>query len=247
MNPLVSMLAQAWHEVGHLGEIPSNRVPANRDQAYAIQAALVESVGQPIHAWKVGMAPQTNEILCSPIVASRVYPEGAPLEFARFKPCAVELELAVRFSRSFPLRDKPYSDAEVLGSLAEMSAAVEIVTSRLEGWPDRDPWLKLADFNNNGALVLGKAIPFNPNLERMDIPAHFHLAGQPVFEGSASNPAGDPLILLTGMVNQCAQRGMPVLENHWITTGSYTGCRTVDHGGVLTGTLGALPAISLSL
>lgn len=247
MNELVKLLAQAWSSVGHVGELPNAEIPAGRDQAYEVQTQLMSALGQSVAAWKVGTAPQVGEVLCSPIVNSRLYHAGAHLNFNNFHPCAVELELAVRFSRSFPLREKPYTDAEVLGSLTEMSAAVEIVTSRLEGWPDRDPWLKLADFNNNGALVLGKAVPFDAVMERIDCPAKFYLAGVPVFEGNASNPAGDPLTLLTAMVNQCAQRGLPVLDSHWVTTGSYTGCKTVANGGLLEGTLSGLPPISLSL
>jgi 2-keto-4-pentenoate hydratase len=246
MNELVLKLAKAWVEGGHLGELPASMIPADCDQAYAVQAGLVAALAQPIAAWKVGMMP-TGEILCSPILKSRVYSQGAVLDHTFYRPCAVELELAVRFSRSFPKRDTPYTDAEVLGSLAEMTAAVEIVTSRLEGWPDRDPWLKLADFNNNGALVLGAPVPFDQALERLDCPANFTLAGKPVFEGRGHNPAGEPLILLTTMVNQCAQRGLPIESHHWITTGTYTGCKTVNEGGALAGQLSTLPPIRLTI
>lgn len=246
MNELVTRLAQAWKKGDHLGDLPASMVPINCEQAYDVQAGLVKQLAEPIAAWKVGMLP-SGEILCSPILQSRVYRQGVTLERDFYRPCAVELELAVRFSRAFPKRDTPYADAEVLGSLAEMTAAVEIVSSRLEGWPERDAWLKLADFNNNGALVLGAPIPFDPTLERLDCAAHFSLNGKALFEGKGHNPAGEPLTLLTTMVNQCAERGMPIEPHHWITTGTYTGCKTLETGGLLEGQLSRLPPISLTI
>ncbi|MHB8354435.1 MAG: 2-keto-4-pentenoate hydratase, partial [Burkholderiales bacterium] len=161
--------------------------------------------------------------------------------------CGVELEIAFRFKRDFPRRDMPYTDAEVLDALESIAFVMEIVSSRLQGWPDLPHFLKLADLQNHGALVLGDAQPYSPSFPFVRPALQLTVDGVDRAQSPAGNPAGDPRTLLPPFVRQCAARGLPIQATHWVTTGSYSGIYFVNSPCLVSGHFEDLPEVSLNL
>jgi len=224
----------------------ANLVPHDREAAYRIQEEVVQQLHSPISAWKVGTAPTPGEVLGSPIPACCVQQSPALVQLAADDICGVELEIAFRFKRDFPHRDAPYTDAEVLDALESMAPALEIVSSRLQGWPDLPDFLKLADLQNHGALVLGAAQPYTPEFPFLCPTLQLQVSGVERAKTPSGNPAGDPRVLLPPFVRQCAARGLPVAAGHWVTTGSYSGIYFVDSPGLVTGHFEGLPEVILT-
>ncbi len=246
MTPLANLLLDALRR--HRRVSPdATLVPTDRDAAYSIQQEIVHALNSPVAAWKVGTAPSAGEVLGSPIPACCVQHRHAQANLAAHEICGVELEMAFRFKHSFPRRDQPYSDAEVLGALESMAPALEIVSSRLQGWPELPDFLKLADLQNHGTLVVGETVPYAPDFPFLSPMLQLTINGVAREKSPTGNPAGDPRTLLGPFVRQCVARGLPVEAGHWVTTGSYSGIYFVHSPALVVGHFEGLPEVGLTL
>jgi len=104
-----------------------------------------------------------------------------------------------------------------------MMAVVEIVDSRYTHWPQVDKLAQLADLQNNGALLVGDAAPYDPDFDFISPSMSFACGPQVIFSGSAGNPAGDPRRLLIWWVRKWLAAGQVITPSSVVTTGSYTG------------------------
>lgn len=130
--------------------------PADAAQAYAVQALVWRRlVGQTRPgAWKVGAADRTATPVAAP-----VFP-GRPGRFGRRGICSVgvEAEIAVRFARALPPRERPYEREEILAAIGGVHVAMEVVDARLHDAAYAGPLWSLADSLLNGALILGDEV-----------------------------------------------------------------------------------------
>jgi 2-keto-4-pentenoate hydratase len=67
----------------------------------------------------------------------------------------VEAEVAFRLAKDLPPRSRPYSERSVAAAIGEVVVAIELCDTRLANWKDTSGLWKLADFQNNSALVVG--------------------------------------------------------------------------------------------
>ena len=227
--------------------LPEALIPKTRSAAYAAQEALVAQLGGNVQAWKVGTAMTAGDVQGSPIPALCVHESPAEATLDHYPVCGLELEVAFQFSQSFPARAALYSETEVLSALSMMAASIEIVASRLQGWPDQEALLKLADLQNHGLLVLGQAVPYRANFPYLQPALSFIFNGHSIAIHPAANPAGDPRGLLTPFINQCMQRGLPVQARQWVSTGSYSGIYFARQAGTALGAIEGLPEVVLRL
>ncbi|MDE2342284.1 MAG: 2-keto-4-pentenoate hydratase [Betaproteobacteria bacterium] len=244
-NPLAPLLAQAFRS-GNRMAAPLALQPAGRAAAYCVQEQILTELGDSVSAWKVGTAPAPDLVWGSPLPGCCVQHSPAHLQRQSGSIFGLELEIAFRFSRAFPLETLPEDDEAILAALGAMALAVEVVSSRYQGWPDIPDLLKLADLQNHGALVLGKPVPYRADFPFLAPRGSLRLDGADVSRQPMANPAGDPRRLLAPFVRQCAQRGLPVQPQHWITTGSYSGIIFMEQPGVAVAELEGLPTLHLS-
>lgn len=245
-DALCSLLLQA-HRDGGTVSVPAELEPTCTADAYAIQHALIAARGERIAGWKVGakspLAPRHGAALPSDCVV----PEPAYLARRDFTVLGLELELAFAFSRTFEPRPDGYSDEEVMASLALMATSIEIVSSRVTGWPDTGKLIQLADMQNHGALILGVMVPIDPDFSFVAPDIELHIDERTTFVGPGTNPAGDPRRLLPWIVNHCCTQGVPLPAGHPVTTGSYVGMHFPDTVETVTGRVGNLPPVRLML
>ncbi|MDE1942045.1 MAG: 2-keto-4-pentenoate hydratase [Betaproteobacteria bacterium] len=244
-NPLTVLLAQAFQS-GHRIPTPLPLQPAGRAAAYQVQEAVVMALGESVAAWKVGTAPAPDDVWGSPLPGCCVHDSPVQLQRQSGSIFGLELEIAFRFSRVFSAEALPRDDEEILAALESMALAVEVVSSRYQAWPDVPDLLKLADLQNHGALVVGKPVPYRGDFPFLAPQGALRIDGSDVSKQPMGNPAGDPRRLLAPFVRQCAQRGLPVQPQHWITTGSYSGIFFVDQPGNAVAELEGFPTLSLS-
>ena len=246
MSTLATLLLDAFRTSQRVSP-DATLVPADRDAAYRVQHEILQGLCSPVVAWKVGTAPTAGAVLGSPIPACCMRPDATEIALAAHAVCGIELEMAFRFKRSFPRRDEPYADAEILEALEYMAPTLEIVSSRLQGWPDLPDFLKLADLQNHGVLVVGQTLPYDPGFPFISPQLQLTVNGVAREKNPTGNPAGDPRTLLAPFVRQCAARGLPVEASHWVTTGSYSGIYFMDSPGLVAGHFAGLPEVRLKL
>ncbi|MFD2272062.1 hypothetical protein ACFS07_15080 [Undibacterium arcticum] len=109
--------------------LPESCRPSNLDAALAIQAAVSEQLGDGIAAWKCGL-PAAGRLVLAPIYASTVHTSAPCAVWVRAGQARVEPELAFILGRDLPVRDLPYTPAEVDAAIARTHLALELIDSR---------------------------------------------------------------------------------------------------------------------
>jgi 2-keto-4-pentenoate hydratase len=208
---------------------PDEARPRMVDDAYAVQDAVVSRLGG-IAGWKVGAKSPVVEPTCAPLPASLIL--HSPQRFApgRFACNGVEAELAFTLSNDLPPRPQPYRVADITAAVATVHPAIEIVDSRFIDLHTVDALSLLADFQSNGALVVGGGVPLPHAFESSSQQVALDIDGMRVVDSRGSNPAGDVLRLLAWLADHVAARSGGLRRGDIVTTGSWTGMQFVMPG-----------------
>ena len=227
--------------------VPATLEPADIDSAYEVQKRLLRICDVGIGGWKIGAKSATGPIQGAPLPLPRIYSGSASIARRDYPVLGIELEICFSFSRDFLPQPEPISEREVLESLAAFGASIEIVSSRIAGWPEAAKLSQLADLQNNGALVVGKMVEYRSDFPFPSPMAELSIDGVPLFSGAGRNPAGDPRRLLGWLVQHCSDKGWSLPAGSIITTGSYTGMEFPGRAGTVTGAIAGLPAVTFEL
>ncbi len=242
----ISKLFVDAHRAQGTFNVPAGSVFGSEDDTYAVQDAVFKQLwpGERPAAWKVG-APN-----------DKVEPAAAPIRFVHRSPASVdaqgmqmigvEAEIAYRFGRALPMRERPYMDEEVAGAVEEIVVAIELCDTRLAGWKTAPPLWKLADFQSNAALIVGsgtrnlRAIDF----ARQEVELSF---GGKTKQATGAHPFGNPFRLLPWTVAHCFRRGGGLRAGDIVTTGSWTGIDFVSRGDLVVARFPGIGEASLRI
>lgn len=241
------LLSDAYSQQAMLAIVPPELEPADSDAAYLAQQAFLRRSRASIGGWKVGAKSETGTIQGAPLPLSGIHPASSVLRRSGFALLGLELEIMFCFDCDFKPRAAPVSDEEVLECISAVGVAVEIVSSRLAGWPDVPKLNQLADLQNHGALVIGELSDYRADFNFRRPDAHLTFNGADVFKGQGVNPAGDPRRLLSWLVNHCSARGIAIPGGTVITAGSYTGMYFPQETGLVIGQIAGLPPLHFEL
>lgn len=242
------MLLQARHDRRVLAELPDACRPRSREQAYAIQDWVARRLWTEcggITGWKTGAPEPEAEPIAAPIGAPLILDSGVTLPAADFRLRGVEAELAYRLARDLPPMQGAYRREQVVEAIAAIHPVIEVVESRLAAGNNADPLSKLADFQLNGALIVGAGLDDWRWIDPLQQRAKLYVDGELRADTVGGNPAGDPLRLLVWLANHCAMRCGGLRAGDIITTGSHTGMLFVDAGATVTVELPGLAAVSV--
>jgi 2-keto-4-pentenoate hydratase len=229
MSTAVEFLLAARHSGRRLTALPDEARPRTVGAAYAIQDAVASKLGA-IGGWKVGAKSASAEPTCAPLPATLILQSPQRFAAGRFAHNGVEAELAFTLSHDLPPRPQPYCVADLETSVATVHPAIEIVDSRFVDLGAVDALSVLADFQSNGALVVGNGVALPHAFESSTQGVALDIDGVRVVESRGSNPAGDVLSLLAWLANHAAARNGGLRRGDLVTTGSWTGMRFVASG-----------------
>lgn len=203
--------------------VPSDIPLAEEADAYAIQERVSASLGT--HAgWKLGGIVRGETPRYSRMFVEHC--QASPGAFRRRDHHLVYLEpeLAVVLGEAIPARATPYTLAEIAPRVAGLHAALELVDSRFEGWPEVPALWQLADGLSHGGFVLGSGIAPGGLDQLVDAEYRLTLDGQVALAGRGDHPGGDPAALLVETVNaRIARDGEGFAAGEIITTGTFDG------------------------
>lgn len=213
----------AAHRAGRPIPVPHDLPLAEEVDAYAIQERVSATLGT--HAgWKLGgiVRGETPRY-------SRLFTEcsqASPGAFRRrdHQVVYLEPELAVVLGEAIPARDTPYTLAEIVPRVGGLHAAIELVDSRFESWPEVPFLWQLADGLSHGGFVLGGGIAPGALDQLVDAEYRLSLDGQVALAGKGQHPGGDPARLLMETINaRIARDGEGFVAGEVITTGTFDG------------------------
>jgi 2-keto-4-pentenoate hydratase len=244
---LVQALTSAPLQSLNPARFSENEVPKTFDDAYRIQLALLAARGEYIAGWKVGGQGQEGDPICAAIGNHHLFQLADANAQRLYVGAGLELELYFTFNREFKDEDIDLSDEEILNSIATFGLAIEWVESRFQGWPKVNKLLQLADVQNNGALIVGPAYPYDASYDFLSPSPCFSLEENSILTGEGKNPAGDPRQLLPWVVRHCCHYQLPLNPHTVITTGSYSGIHFPKEGGALQASFTGFPPVQINL
>ncbi len=210
-----------------LDGLPDALRPATLDDAHAIQEATALQLTESIDGWKVSAMPD-GRVARGALLRSRLYDSGSRIVAAAVPLLGVEAEIAFRFDRDLLPRDRQYDYDEVAAAVTALPA-IEVVDSRLRGYPDAPLLDRIADCMSNGAFVAGAARADWRDFDLETIDVELIVGERSVVHRAGGHPTKDPLLPAVALVNDL-RGGMGVRAGQIVTTGTYTGLNFAKPG-----------------
>lgn len=223
-----AILWQHWQQRTRIDELPADCRPQTRAEGYAVQNEVVRVSGQAVAGWKIAASSVAGQKhinvdgpLAAPLLANRVFEDGAALSLdGNIMTCA-EGEFSFRFGASLPKRESPYTTAEVLAAVESLHPGIEVPDSRYKDFARVGAPQLIADTACSCWYVLGA--PAADSWQSRDLITHPVTAyrnGEQAAVGSGANVLGDPRVALTWVVNELRTFGDGVRAGQFVTTGT---------------------------
>ena len=221
-------------------------VPSSIEDAYRIQDEVARHLG-PIAGWKVGAETPSSEPFCAPIHASTIFDDGATVPHELCRHLGVEAEIAYRFARALPPREREWTREEVLDSIGTIHPVIEILDTRFEKPGSQHKLMHTADQQSHGALVVGPGVADWRKYSPVNEQVRLSINGETVADHEGGNSAGDPLRLLVWLANHASRRNIGIDAGSIVTTGSTTGTIFTDHGARVSASFPAIGSVHATL
>jgi 2-keto-4-pentenoate hydratase len=204
-------------------------------EAYRVQHEVFAELwpGARATAWKAGGPSDKVEPTASPIAPSLLLQTPAKVSAASMNMLGVEAEVAFRFARDLPPRTRPYSERSIAAAVGEALVVIELCDTRLANWKETSGLWKLADFQNNGGLVVGSGTQGWQKIDFLKQEVEFRI-GARVVKAKGAHSFGNPLRLLPWLAKHCAKRGLGLHAGDIVTTGAWTGLEIAQAGDEVT-------------
>jgi 2-keto-4-pentenoate hydratase len=219
------VLAEARRTGKRIKALPA--APASAAEAHMIQDRVAAALREAVGGFKINALPG-DEPTRGLIYARMIRPSPAKIALAEAPHLGVEAEIAFRFARDLPARDRRYSREEVVEAMAALPA-IEIVSSRFRDPLKRPPLEQLADNLINGALVPGTETREWSRLDLARLHVTVEVNGETVVSQRGGHAGGDPAGFAVALVNAMRDAG-GVKAGQIVTTGSWTGLRFLKPG-----------------
>lgn len=245
---LADMLWQA-RTSGNVIEAPDP--PRSLDEAYSIQAAVVELLGMKQVGWKVGSTSKeaqaklgTDEPGAGPLLDGFCYHSGDEVPVHPAHDIFVEAEFAFRLGRDIAFGNAPNHE-QLHRCIDSLVPAIEVVGSRLRsGLDGAGRELITADCGANVAFVAGADTRDWQPTGLEDQPVTLEKNQSLVAQGTGSRALGHPLNVLQWLASHCTARNLPLRAGHIVTTGTCTGLVAVAPGDEIMASFPGLGSVS---
>lgn len=221
------------------------------DDAYLVQAAVANELGwhadAPPRHWKSGGASRTATMGHSALPPAGVWSSPAQLNSWPFRLGGIEAEIALRLGQDVDAALAATLDMDRASGLIDaMAVSIELVDSRWDEGFAAPAFLRLADLQSHGALVLGNWVPY----ERRDWLAQrceVTVGGQPPRTYVGTHTCADPAWVLPDWLRHATQDGQVVPAGTVVTTGTWCGLLTAHPGELVTVVFDGVGSASIAL
>ncbi len=249
---IISAFAEARRSQQHLLSLPEP-APPDLGRAFALQCAITRELGWTQIGWKIGCtsaraqkALNADGPFPGTMFSNRIFRSGDHVPTIASNKRVVEPEVAFTMAGGLPPRGQPYSVEEVLGAVASVHAAVEIVNPRTpNGFADPVPWF-VVDGGLNDSIVLGEARNPLASEAYAAMQAGVTWNGREMQGGVGVNALGGGDKALTWLASHLNGQGMGLKEGDIITTGVITEFFSANLGDRIEAVFEGLGKVTLS-
>lgn len=249
-----AFLLAHWRAGTKCEEMPEALRPADRAEAYAMQALLERASSAALFGWKIAATSKAGQAhigvdgpLAGRILAERVLTDGATSSLGGNGMRVAELEFAFRMGRDLPPREAAYSQAEVLDAVASLHPAIEIPDSRFVDFVAAGGVQLVADNACAHEFVLGESTGFA--WRELDLAAFQPVArmpGRDDLTGLGANVLGDPRIALAWLANELSGLGVTLTAGEVVTTGTCVVPIAIAPGDAIAADFGVLGRVGVA-
>ncbi len=247
------LLWRHWREGRLLTALPPDLAPADRDEAYRIQALLEPRSAAPLYGWKIAATSLAGQRhigadgpLAGRLLAEQVLSLEDVIPLAGNQMRVAEPEVAFRMGADLPPRPQPYTVEEVMAAVADAHPAIEFPDSRLDAFERAGEAALVADNACAHLFVLGPPAPEGwRSLDLAAMPTRIAAEGREPHHGRGGNALDDPRLALTWLANALSRQGITLRKGEVVTTGTTTVPLPVEPGDVVRAELGGLGALTV--
>src|SRR5882757_9553574 len=192
-------LANARRAKVALKEMMADCKPMSMHEAWDVQDAATEILGEKIRGWKV-FTPAGEELARGGILASVFFEGDSEIDTSLVPYLGMEAEIAFKLTADLPKRATPYARDDV-APLVSACPAIEIIQSRYIDFNATTLYERVADHFLNGGFVHG---PLKKDWASLDLSnAHVTLEvdGIAVIDAVGGHPTGDPVLPVVNLAN----------------------------------------------
>ena len=217
-----------WNDSTRMDALPAECRPADRADAYSIQAELERISGQARSGWKIAATSLAGQKhigvdgpLAGRLLTGRVLSGGATVSLSGNLMRVAEAEFTFRFGQTLPKRAEAYSREEVLAAVESLHCAIEVPDSRYHDFVRVGAPQLIADNACASWYLLGEAVSVNwRNLNLAEHKLTAYLNETRVADGIGANALGDPCVALTWLANELNTFADGLLAGEIVTTGT---------------------------
>ncbi len=250
-----NLLWKTWKESGLIDALPAHCRPANREEAYAIQAEVARLSAQALFGWKIAATSADGQKhigvdgpIAGRLLAGRVMQSGAQLELGQNLMKVAEAEFAFRMGKPLPPRPEDYSTQEVLAAVETLHPAIEIPDSRYTDFACVGAPQLIADNACACWFVVGPAA--GVDWRRYDLSGHAVNAWRNdalAAQGTGANVLGDPRLALTWLANELRTHGIGLGAGETVTTGTCVLPQAIAPGDSIRADFGDLGSVAVEI
>jgi len=251
---LDDLARQLWNarRFGRTIDAAGRVLPKTKEEAYAIQDAIVQLGGLRRRGYKVGSTSKeaqrllgTDEPGAGPLLDPYVHTSPAVISIVPAQMPAIEGEFAFRIGRNLPSRPEAYTMSEVVSAIDEVAGAIEVVGTRFSGGlGGKGRFLTTADGGVNIALATGTWVSFaGQDLRQHSVTVTIN--GIERGAGTGSLALGDPLNVMLWLTNHQSARCVGLKAGEVISTGTCTGLESVRPGDIARADFGTFGVVDI--
>lgn len=252
---LHELARQLWdaRRLGRTIDAAGCLLPTTKDEAYAIQDAIVELSGLQRRGYKVGSTSKeaqrvlgTDEPGAAPVLAPYVHTSPVLISIVPAQMPAVEGEFAFRLGRNLPARPDAYTMSDMAGAIDAVAGSIEVVGTRFSGGlAGKGRLLTTADGGANIALATGGWVRFSGQDFRQHAVA-MTINGVEKGTGTGIRALGDPFNVMLWLANHLSARRLGLKAGEIVATGTCTGLDSVHPGDTARANFGSLGAVEIT-
>lgn len=249
---LAERLVRAERTRAPIPPLTSEHPDLTPEDAYRIQQHIVAirtAEGERIAGYKVGLTSRAMQEMLGvgqpdygPIFSSWLLEDGAVLATQELIAPRVEAEIAFVLER--PLRGPGVTSLDVLRATAGVTAAIEVIDSRIEDWKIRLPDT-IADLASTARVVVaGRLVPTS-GLDLRLTGMVLERNGEVVSTGAGAAALGNPAHAVAWAANTLGALGVTLEAGHVVMPGALHAAVPVAPGDVVRATFDHLGPVTV--
>ncbi len=231
-------------------------LPADLDEAYAVQDRSIGRWDDEVVAWKVGgIPPHLRPVLGQDWVTGPIYSKRqkianhAPVDMAVFEGgfAAVEAEIVLEFGNLERLSTTTPTAEDIVSFIDACYIGVEIASSPMPDINVIGPLAVISDFGNNHGMIVGRKIEDWSPEKLSSIEVKTYVEGERVGTAFPPAPPAGPMGAAAFLVGNLRQRGRSIPKGLRVSSGALTGIHDVVVGQSSTVAFQGLGEIDINI